>query len=831
MSQEIQTLDQQIYKIKQLINGEVNTIYVFNGKVASENEEELFQTIFTSAEITQIKSGAISVVFSEQQINLDDSIATIKIKILDELKKEISIEEIYLFCRKIETLNAVAVYQSLTQNGKLQLTRLRLEQFLSNIVSDENGNPFELPEEKEFYTFDDIFEMKFDNKKYIINKVLGQKFFIVENEYPFVCNPFDVNDYDKLLEKSARKSLTTLNNHLLLNSGEIFDNSIYLCIADDVLSFVASKDVSEESTIKIYYPFLYNKNINNLSDLSKERIKFIENNKKILNERVLESFKTIDMFYNIYKLRKTELNYVTKGIKYMKAIIKPMFDIKIPLEIIFKIIHATKETPLIKYNPSSRQENVYRLFTDKIATDGRKIPFLKKAAIFKLMKNIARSKSVGVYIESGEQIIVCEFDEDGYITMSSEFKNVLSVDQVNEIFKSTINPLIQEIKIVLEQSGYKLSNFESLNDENIEIKQMTYETQISIKKSLDLDAYKGCISSVFVNESNKFKGNKIDLRFKRVSNYSKFTSQEAFILEKSAQGLRGEEIIEALLENFPEDLDKKGAVEMVMRIANELEVERGVRKSDIKIKNNPGFKTSITLERETGIITIITENINNIFYLQTLPIYLDSIVRLTQDKKSTLYPTDDINQLCSTGDKGELSINDIVSSVEESASNSEVATIEDDEVLYESTSAPFLQSEKPKGALSLFFDEDEYEDESEGDNEGDNEEKYSEENLKGGVGNNTSDSSISSEEMGSPSNLESEKNTDNSDESISSDIQINNKELESFGSASSESTPTNIDVVIESPEDPLLENPLLEKVEQNIYSTFRKRFGYTFSKV
>jgi hypothetical protein len=163
MSQEIQTLDQQIYKIKQLINGEVNTIYVFNGKVASENEEELFQTIFTSEEITQIKSGTISVVFSEQQINLDDSIATIKIKILDELKKEISIEEIYLFCRKIETLNAVAVYQSLTQNGKLQLTRLRLEQFLSNIVSDENGNPFELPEEKEFYTFDDIFEMKFDN--------------------------------------------------------------------------------------------------------------------------------------------------------------------------------------------------------------------------------------------------------------------------------------------------------------------------------------------------------------------------------------------------------------------------------------------------------------------------------------------------------------------------------------------------------------------------------------------------------------------------------------------------------------------------------------------
>jgi hypothetical protein len=53
-----------------------------------------------------------------------------------------------------------------------------------------------------------------------------------------------------------------------------------------------------------------------------------------------------------------------------------------------------------------------------------------------------------------------------------------------------------------------------------------------------------------------FKGNTINLRFKRVSNYSKFNSQEAFILEKSEQGLRGDQIIEALLENFKDDLNR-----------------------------------------------------------------------------------------------------------------------------------------------------------------------------------------------------------------------------------------------------------------------------------
>ena len=104
------------------------------------------------------------------------------------------------------------------------------------------------------------------------------------------------------------------------------------------------------------------------------------------------------MFYDVYKLKKTELNYINKGIKYIKAVLRPEFSIKIPLEVIFKILHATEENPLIKYNPSSRQENVYRLFTDKISTDGRKIPYLKKAAIFKLKKTIARNKSVAVFI-------------------------------------------------------------------------------------------------------------------------------------------------------------------------------------------------------------------------------------------------------------------------------------------------------------------------------------------------------------------------------------------------------------------------------------------------
>ena len=89
------SLDNRVYKVKQLINGSINIIYVFNGKKSEE-----FNNIFTEEERQQIKSENITVKFSDQQIHFDDSIGTIKIKILNELKKEISLDEIYLYCQK-----------------------------------------------------------------------------------------------------------------------------------------------------------------------------------------------------------------------------------------------------------------------------------------------------------------------------------------------------------------------------------------------------------------------------------------------------------------------------------------------------------------------------------------------------------------------------------------------------------------------------------------------------------------------------------------------------------------------------------------------------------
>ncbi len=726
------SLDRTVYTVKILMDNKVDTVIVFQG----------------SSQTTPNKSNGTKTIVSKQSIHPDDTIATIKMKIWLELSGENqpSLEELYLFCQKEESLNSTAVYQALTQHGKIALTKIRLEQFLRNVVSDSNGNSLPHPANQEVYTYDDLFAMKLENQPYIVNKVLGQKFFIVENEYPFVCNPYLVTEYDKFLEQNARKSLSTLNNQLLLNSGEIVDNTIFVCLARSVLTYIDQKEVSPETTLKVYYPFLYNKNINSLPDLERNSEKLVNHARQIVNDKVVDSFKTIDLFYDVYHLRKSELQYVNKGIKYIKAVMKPDFDVKIPLEVIFKTLHATAESPLIKYSPSSRQENVYRLYADTLATDGRKIPYLKKGTIFRLVKTIGRGKSVSVYIETKQgEILNCEFDEEGYITMSGEFRDLVDVSRIDTLFQQAINPVIQDIKTTLEQSGYKLNLFHTLQDEHIDIKQMTYESQIRIQKPFNIEAYKSCLYSVFINETDRLKKNKIVLRFKRVSNFVKLTSQEAFILEKASQGLRGSEIIQALLENYPDDLTMEQARELVASVANELEVERGVRKSDIKIKENPGFKTDIVLDLETGVLHITTENINHLRYLYTLPIYIDTMVRITQNKQSTKYPLADINSLCSGEEYVEVVFSDITPTSE--------ASLED----IEGDESVDYREDRPKGAFDLFFNDDD-----------DDEASY--DSLEGGKPSDESLSSFESDNMdfNLPTVPVSKKSSPPSDESLSS---------------------------------------------------------------
>jgi len=762
----------QIFKVNYYSGKDrIEKVVVFYGiNLSGQNLNELFKTdnknvafnvpgtdqpIFSDEELARLVAGSVE--FVEEEIHIDDSIAIIKLKIVEAFSKTFSVEELYMFCTKEQTINSAYMYQTLTQNNRLQITRLRLDQFLFNILLNaDTGEPFQpaIPE-KEYYDYDDILALGLDGKRFIVDTVLGQKLFIIKNEYPFVVNPFKINDYDRIIERASRKSLTTLNKHLLLDTGFIIGNNIYICLAENVLSSL-DDSVKQAFAAQLYYPFLSNMGIKTVEEIQENKQRLIDETAKMLRPSVLQSFESVNLFYDVYREKTSDLRYKSKGIKSIRAILRPDVQLKIPLEIIFKIVHATKTVPLIKYNPATRQENVYRLYTKNLTKDGRKIPYLPRATVFRIMRTVGKSRSVTAYIEyhvSGKykEQIICEFEESGNIVISAEFEKVFSVESIDKLFIDSVNPIIEDVKMFFEQSGYKIALFTSLFDDNVEIADITYQTVINIHDEIRVKSIAGCVSSVFNIEKDNLLEDNIEMRFKRVSNFNKVTSQEAFVIDQQKKGLRGDEIIEALVSNY-EGMTRGEAEGLLQKLANELQVERGVKKKDIEIKINPGFKTIITINRVHGNITVKVDGINSIYYLSTIPIYIDTLIRLTQGDQTTDFPKDIIDNLCRGGEKEGAELDDIISSaelemprqersiisaatpigeedeeLEEDIEDQDQGTREEEDLLYvpaeEEEESPQETEAKTKNVLDLLYGDDEEEEEEGSDGRG----------LKGGA--------------------------------------------------------------------------------------------------
>jgi len=214
----------------------------------------------------------------------------------------------------------------------------------------------------------------------------------------------------------------------------------------------------------------------------------------------------------------------------------------------------------------------------------------------------------------------------------------------------------------------------------------------SITKSIDLDTYSGCLSSIFTIESTNLVENinmkeGAAMRFKRVSNFTTLDSQVAFIIEKIYQGLKHQEIITELIQKY-DDMNDETANDVFSKTIKDLELVRGANKRrSIMVKINPGFKTNMILNPITSELKVVVSGINDISYLDTLPIYIDSFIRITQDMNSTKVDMNEINDLCSGPEIEDLNFDEIVAKSEENINENEVPDIKNDSPVYFSESS------------------------------------------------------------------------------------------------------------------------------------------------
>ena len=670
-----------IYKFGYTIDNKIVKFFVFAGAlkevssktpeelaifIASEKGDEILRDIFSTEEQEEIIGKEIILI--NAQIHPDDTIETIKKKLILHCQDISAFDSIYLFTHQLVSMEPATVYQNLTQNGKIELTRVRLEQFIRNV----KGMSLDSLPDKDVYDYDDIFALDLDKTQHLVTRPIGQKFVAVETTYPYTVDPYKVTTsmgYDEFLVKFADSITTTTNKSILMDNGPIHNNLLQICMAQDVLTSSAARSLSQESSIRIYYPFLAERGISDLGQLVEAEPELIRDSAKMIGNEFLRNVNNVNLFYNIYRERTNELGFNEIGVKSVELLVHPEYSFNLPLDVVFKLIHASASVPLIKYNPGKRQEKIYRLYADRMATNGKKIPSLSRAVIFKLVKTIGRNRSVTAYIEythsAGEKLpIMCEFGNNGGFSISAKFKQGLSPKIVDEILRKATEPIVTVVKEYLSQSGYVMNVFNGLYAKNTEIIKLEYSVSIPIKKKIALGALIGCVSSIFsVVKSDMSKG--AIMRFKRVSNYNEMDSSEAFIVERLNAGGRDLDIIQGLMANY--HLDQEQARERLSSFVTRLQLvqEAFQGSGKLKVKNNPGFLTTMGLEDHNKVLRVTISGINNIDYLHTIPIYIDALIRMTQSPWASGVDKADIAKLCrKKASKNFLEVKDIVAPAE-----------------------------------------------------------------------------------------------------------------------------------------------------------------------
>ncbi len=763
---------------------------IFIKKSEGESEEEysnIFEDLFSPLEIQNIKSYDIEISFSFERIYGDDTIETVKKKIINNIKieKEFSFDEMYLFSKRGIRYTPLQLYNKLSNNDTVSVTKKALIDFLTNSHRRNLKEECELLlrtdryKLKDVYTYDDIYDLFFKIKDEspdqgaragqgysdsdsddegsfseinilpIIEDIpIGQRVAFNRVDYVFTTNPFNINindstEFDFLKQSSHQLyTISTTNKKLIIDYEPIVCETIFLCLAEDVLRHIEtvneqqdedSPPILSETVVQIYYPYLAQKQYTTLADLQANRQELLEATRQLTSDKAYqEMIKNVDLFYDIFyqrdantgvnlsesprQLQRNTLNYVQKGISYIEIEIKPDSPINVPVDMLFKTIHTSSDKPLLKLTRGKKDQKMYRLFANKISTDGRRIPYLKSIEINKIIKETQSErrlmvlvvcqyelKDKGVTLKEYNIYIKCEFDAYGSIFVSFELEFALDDEQITNIIDKNINPVINEVEVFLSQNGYHINNFEDLYSTNVVIREIKYRANIEFRGgfTLNIADKMSCISSIF-NVINYKQNKRVVMRYKRVSNYNEIEGRDAYIMEQFSKSNYQADVIQGLIENYK--MTQEEAVRIVAQFLEGLQLSEINKKSRIKINVHPGFLTTITTQSSddskkkllnVGNFRIEVDNIDNIYYLDHVDMMCDSLLRLLsydEDRPTTNVPAERINELCKIQvlSKGKVEVKEV----------KEVVAKGDNVVL---TDNPMF-AEPDEGAISFDFE-------------------------------------------------------------------------------------------------------------------------------
>ena len=646
-----------IYKLIELTNDGNSLpkrVFVFHGK-REEKGKPSMNEIFSDNELTYINSSSPEIIYSNQFIHKDDTIQTIKKKLVMEMDTATtSLQEIYLYSFIRDRLNLLQFFQEISKRDKFEFTHQMLGQLLCNLkVGVDTIEAVKSKGIKDTYVYEDI-EHYFNLVDYNICHPIGQKFASFR-DLLFSANPYDILKPNPesttvalpVFVQTMQNSIQTFENHLLMNYGELVNNTIYFALAGDVIEYSINNRIDVGYVLSLYYPLLENQKILSKNDFITNHQRLIRETDESITEQTTKQYQLINMFHEVYYNKTGELPSMNRGITSFHVALHPETKSNLPLDAIFKNIHSTKFCPFIKYNPGPKRENIYRLYSEKISKSGKKIPYLKKSQIINLSKITGKVRQISVYNQSvldGQSIeVFIDFDYNGNINVRCDIEKPILEDDILRILLGPVNKIISNLNSYLIQSGYKVNSFYSLRDNLLEFINLKYVFEMSYNKDFSLSKYK-CLTGIFdIIDDNLRKG--AILRFKRVDNFKKMDAIDATITElyKTTNDLAT--IVNALMLNY--ELTKDEALIQFQDYLNNFTRTKGrfVNKS-LDIAENPGFPTILRVIPFEQRITVEVDKITGIDYISVLELYLESFLRITQSPDTIKLPIQEIKLMC-----------------------------------------------------------------------------------------------------------------------------------------------------------------------------------------
>ena len=661
-----------IFKVHCLdATGSLEKIYVFSGETPFRRTPDVRLLSGDGLSLQDnnpdIESYGVPIIDTKQQIHPDDSIRIIKNKIVRAIgDSTVSYNELYLFMSVYKRIDMMELYQRITNNWRTEFSRDHLIQLLHNLNMDI---PQESISDKTAFTYEEVLSIigngvaepgsvdrglpHNNTNKYKVAIPVGQKF-PKHQDFSFSVNPYKIGE-KSLYNPTKSNILTVFDNMLLLNYGSPVDNIITVCLAENVLTHIQpndSGDILEPIVIQSYFPFLFLENqVRTIEDLQTKKETIVKTAKSKIDKHAFELYKTIDMFYDVYHKRKSDLTYIDRGIQSYSILLDTNLHTRLPLEIIFKNIHATETIPFIKYNPGSMRENLYRLFVDKISKNGKKIPKLSEQEIMRLSRKLGKGNQISLYVAMPDimEEIYIDFLDNGNIHVYGDLATPLLPSELSEIIRLSVNPVITNINVFLQKSGYKIPAFIDLYHDTVKVLNMKYIAKMMIGSELThLQQYIKCLSSLFViYQPNISKVAK--MVFKRVENFKEMDAKLLYIQTLYKKTDNAELIIKNIMENF--QVSNEEAIQI---LGSYLEtIAQDNRDDAIEV---PGFQTMIYNDKEENHIVIEVDNIVNIEYIRILHMYIDSFLRITQHPTTTEVLKTEIDGICKTAAKMKVGV-------------------------------------------------------------------------------------------------------------------------------------------------------------------------------